>query len=93
MKWSPDSENNLVAPIDEGVNVNTIKLPPELPNLDKLIDIAIETGGETNRFDFKEVIDFRIDEHKIRLVRAIGSFGNTDEGGFVFIEKETRGRP
>ena len=65
--------------------MNTIKLPPELPNLDKLIDIAIETGGETNRFDFKEVIDLKIDEHKIRLVRAIGSFGNTDEGGFVFI--------
>jgi hypothetical protein len=77
--------NSKLASIDKGVTVNTIKLPPELPNLDKLIDIAIETGGETNRFDFKEVIDLRTDEHKIRLVRAIGSFGNTDEGGFVFI--------
>lgn len=65
--------------------MNIIKLPPELPDLDKLIDTAIETGGETNRFDFKEVIDLRTDEHKIRLVRAFGSFGNTDEGGFVLI--------
>lgn len=65
--------------------MNTIKLPPDLPDLDRLIDTAIETGGETNRFDFKEVIDLRTDEYKIRLVRAIGAFGNTDEGGFVLI--------
>ena len=65
--------------------MNTIKLPPDLPDIDKLIDTAIETGGETNRFDFKEVLDLGTDEHKVRLVRAIGAFGNTDEGGFVLI--------
>jgi hypothetical protein len=63
----------------------TITLPPVLPNLDKLIDTAIETGGETDRFDFKEIIDLGRDEHKVRLVRSIGAFGNTDEGGFVLI--------
>ena len=62
-----------------------ITLPPVLPNLDKLIDTAIETGGETDRFDFKEIIDLGRDEHKVRLVRSIGAFGNTDEGGFVLI--------
>ncbi len=62
-----------------------IKLPPVLPDLDKLIDTAINTGAETDRFDFKEVIDLRVDEHKVRLVRAIGAFGNTDDGGFVLI--------
>ncbi len=65
--------------------MNVIKLPPALPDLDKLIDIAIETGGETDRFDFKEVIDLRTEAHKVRLIRAIGAFGNTDEGGFVLI--------
>ena len=62
-----------------------VTLPPVLPDLDKLIDTAIETGGETDRFDFKEIIDLSKDEHKIRLVRSIGAFGNTDEGGFILI--------
>jgi hypothetical protein len=65
--------------------LKTIKLPPDLPDIDKLIDTAIETGGETDRFDFKAVLDLRTDEHKARLVRAIGAFGNTDEGGFILI--------
>ena len=65
--------------------MNVLKLPPALPNLDKLIDIALETGGETDRFDFKEIIDLRTDAHKVRLIRAIGAFGNTDDGGFVLI--------
>jgi len=65
--------------------MNVIKLPPTLPDLDKLIDIAIETGGETDRFDFKEIIDLRNDVHKVRLIRAIGAFANTDEGGFILI--------
>ena len=65
--------------------MNVLKLPPALPDLDKLIDIAIETGGETDRFDFKEIIDLRADAHKVRLIRGIGAFGNTDEGGFVLI--------
>ena len=60
-------------------------LPPVLPDLDKLIDSAIETGGETDRFDFKEIIDLDKDEHKVRLIRAVGAFGNTDQGGFVLI--------
>ncbi len=60
-------------------------LPPVFPGLDNLIDSAIETGGETDRFDFKEIIDLDKDEHKVRLIRAIGAFGNTDEGGFVLI--------
>ena len=63
----------------------TIKLPPVLPDLDKLIDTAIETGGETDRFDFKEIIDLGRDEHKVRLIRSIGSFGNTDQGGYILI--------
>ena len=65
--------------------MNKINLPPDLPDIDKLVDTAIETGGETDRFDFKEILDLRTDEHKLRLVRAIGAFGNTEEGGFVLI--------
>lgn len=60
-------------------------LPPVRPDLDVLLDIALSTGGESNRFDFKESLDLSTDEHRIRLVKAIGAFGNTDEGGFVLI--------
>jgi hypothetical protein len=65
--------------------MNIVDLPPTLPDLDTLIDTAVATAGETNRFDFKEVLDLAKDEHKLRLVRAVGAFGNTDEGGFVLI--------
>lgn len=60
-------------------------LPPVRPDLDVLLDIALGTAGESNRFDFKQSIDLSSDEHRVRLVRAIGAFGNTDEGGFVLI--------
>jgi hypothetical protein len=65
--------------------MTAISLPPIKPDLDKLLDAALETAGETDRFDFKEVLDLTVDEHKIRLVRAVGAFSNTDEGGFLLI--------
>lgn len=60
-------------------------LPPVRADLDVLLDTALSTGGETERFDFKELLDLSQDEHKLRLVRAIGAFTNTDEGGFVLV--------
>ncbi|MFH0964026.1 MAG: ATP-binding protein [Planctomycetota bacterium] len=62
-----------------------ISLPPVCPDPDKLLDTALETGGETERFDFKELLDLDNEEHKLRLLRSIGAFGNTEEGGFLFI--------
>jgi len=55
-------------------------LLPVKPNLDLLLDTALRTGGETERFDFKELLNLALDEHKVRLVRAVGAFANTDEG-------------
>jgi hypothetical protein len=60
-------------------------LPPVKPHLDLLLDTALRTGGETERFDFKELLNLALDEHKVRLVRAVGAFANTDEGGFILI--------
>jgi hypothetical protein len=63
-----------------------MSLPPDRPNLDVLLDRALQTGGETDGFDFKELLDFRSNaEHKIKLLKAIGAFGNTDNGGHVII--------
>lgn len=63
-----------------------MNLPTARPNLDTLLDRAVQTGGETDAFDFKEALDFRANaEHKIRLLKAIGAFGNTDNGGHIFI--------
>jgi hypothetical protein len=59
--------------------------PPVRPNLDVLVETALATGGETDRFDFKELLDLSSDEHKVRLVKAIGAFGNTNDGGFVLL--------
>jgi hypothetical protein len=57
-----------------------------LPNLDAVLDLALESGGETDRFDFKELLDFRKNgEHKIKLLKAAGSFHNTDRGGHIII--------
>src|SRR6266481_1994185 len=61
------------------------QLPPIRPDLDTLLDAALKVGGEPDAFDFKELLDTRNDEHKIRLLRAIGAFGNTDVGGHLFI--------
>ena len=56
------------------------------PNLDTLLDRALQTGGETDGFDFKELLDFQKNgEHKIRLLKAIGAFSNTDNGGHIII--------
>jgi hypothetical protein len=64
----------------------SVTLPPERPSLDVLLDRALQTGGETDGFDFKEQLDFRNNaEHKIKLLKAIGAFGNTDNGGHVII--------
>jgi Putative DNA-binding domain len=60
-------------------------LPPVKPDLDVLVETALATGGETDRFDFKELLNLASDEHKVRLVKAIGAFGNTDDGGFVLV--------
>lgn len=65
--------------------MTTVSLPPVKPDLDVLLDAALRTGGETNRFDFKETLDLGLDDHKVRLVRAIGAFANTDDGGFLLI--------
>ena len=63
-----------------------MNLPHNRPNLDTLLDRALEVGGETDGFDFKEQLDFlRNGEHKIKLLKAIGAFGNTDNGGHVII--------
>lgn len=51
----------------------------------KLLDAALGVGGETNAFDFKEQLDLRKEDHRIRLVKAIGAFGNTDAGGHIWI--------
>lgn len=60
--------------------------PPDIrPDLDILLDAALKTGGETSGFDFKEQLDLGIGEHRVKLVRAIGAFGNTDRGGHIFI--------
>jgi hypothetical protein len=60
-------------------------LPPVMADLDTIVETAIRTGGETDRFDFKESLDPDNDEHKIRLVRAVGAFGNTDDGGYILL--------
>ena len=58
----------------------------ELPNLDTVLDRALQAGGETDLFDFKELLDFRRSgEHKIKLLKAVGSFHNTDKGGHIII--------
>lgn len=63
-----------------------MNLPAPRPNLDNLLDRALQTGGETDGFDFKEQLDFQKNgEHKIRLLKAIGAFGNTDNGGHIII--------
>jgi hypothetical protein len=63
-----------------------VNLPSARPNLDTLLDRALQIGGETDSFDFKELLDFqKIGEHKIRLLKAIGAFGNTDNGGHIII--------
>lgn len=63
-----------------------MNLPTARPNLDTLLDRALQTGGETDGFDFKEALDFRSNgEHKLRLLKAIGAFGNTDNGGHIII--------
>src|SRR5690348_12771654 len=61
------------------------RLPPTRPDLDTLLDAALKIGGELDAFDFKELLDLRMEEHKVRLLRAIGAFGNTDGGGHLFI--------
>lgn len=60
-------------------------LLPVRPDLNNLIDIALATGGETDRFDFKELLDLTRDDHKLRLTKAIAAFANTDEGGYVLV--------
>jgi|GEM_PF-3183514 len=60
--------------------------PGATSNLDTLLDLALQIGGETDGFDFKELLDFRRNgEHKVRLLKAIGAFGNTDKGGHIII--------
>jgi hypothetical protein len=61
------------------------KLDPVRPELNTLLDAAMQTGGETHAFDFKELLDVRDDAHRIRLVRAVAAFGNTDAGGHIWI--------
>lgn len=65
--------------------MSDVHLPPTRPDLDTLVDAALKVGGERDVFDFKELLDIRTDEHKIRLLRAIGAFGNTDGGGHLLI--------
>jgi hypothetical protein len=61
-------------------------LSDERPSLDVLLDRALATGGETDGFDFKELLAFQNNgEHKIKLLKAIGAFGNTDNGGNIII--------
>jgi hypothetical protein len=53
-----------------------VTLSIERPNLDVLLDRALQTGGETDGFDFKEQLDFRNNpEHKIKLLKALGALG------------------
>lgn len=59
--------------------------PPTRPDLDVVLTTALQTAAETSRYDFKEKLDLRVDEHKHKLVRAVGGFTNTDEGGFLII--------
>lgn len=67
-------------------NERLASLPPPRLHLDVLLDRALQTGGETDGFDFKEQLDFQKNgEHKIRLLKAIGAFGNTDNGGHIII--------
>jgi len=55
-------------------------------DLDLLLDRALQTGGETRAFDFKETLDYQKNgEHKIKLLKAIGSFYNTEDGGHIII--------
>lgn len=54
-------------------------------DLQNLLDAALAVGGETSSFDFKEQLDLRKEDHKIRLVKAIGAFANTDAGGHIWI--------
>jgi len=63
----------------------TPQIPPTRPDLDTLLDMAIATGGETDRFELKEHLDLGNPEHQLRLVRAVASFANTDSGGFLVI--------
>src|ERR1035438_1035143 len=62
-----------------------IEPTPVRPELDTLLNAALATGGETDAFDFKEILDPRVDEHRIRLLRAVAAFGNTDAGGHIWI--------
>jgi hypothetical protein len=66
-------------------NKPTDKLPLVRPDLGTLLQAALQVGGETDGFDFKEILDIRHDEHKIRLVKAVAAFGNTDAGGYIWI--------
>ena len=66
-------------------DMTEVQLPPIRPDLNILLDAALSLGGEPDAFDFKETLDPRTEEHKIRLLRAIGAFGNTDGGGHLFI--------
>jgi hypothetical protein len=55
-------------------------------DLEQLLEHALATGGETARFDFKELLDFASNgEHKLKLLKAIGAFCNTDHGGCLII--------
>jgi hypothetical protein len=54
-------------------------------DLQHLLDAALGVGGETSAFEFKEQLDIQRDDHKIRLVKAIGAFANTDAGGHIWI--------
>lgn len=65
--------------------MRTLELKPVRPELETLLDTALATGGESESFDFKEVLDIRTEEHRIRLVRAVAAFGNTDAGGHLWI--------
>lgn len=62
-----------------------VSLPPGRADLEILVTTALAIGGESHRFDFKESLDLSNEEHKLRLVRAAGAFGNTDEGGFILV--------
>ena len=62
-----------------------IELPPTKPDLENVLEIALATGSETGRFDFKETLNLKIIKHRIRLIKAIVAFGNSEEGGYLII--------
>lgn len=59
--------------------------PETRPDLDRVLNAALAIGNENVDFDFKLTLDPDDPEHKLKLVRAIAAFTNTDRGGHLIL--------